>query len=130
MAEVSQDHYRVLGVSRRATSEEIRAAYRTLAKTHHPDAGGVKGSERAFSQVARAYEVLSDPKARRAYETELEQRELDAAGRPGTSHYSWENIASRRGGHPGESGRVGRREGTDFDALYDTFFSSMPKPQA
>lgn len=52
------DYYKILGLSRGASDEEIKKAYRTLAMKHHPDRGG---SEEQFKDIATAYEVLSDP---------------------------------------------------------------------
>lgn len=59
--------YQILGVSRDASSEEIRSAYRRLAKRFHPDVAESAGPDR-FHELRGAYEVLSDPKRRRAYD--------------------------------------------------------------
>ena len=63
------DYYQLLGVSKSATEDEIKKAYRKLAMQHHPDrTKGDKASEETFKQAAEAYEVLSDLKKRRAYD--------------------------------------------------------------
>ena len=66
---MTRDHYEVLGVSRDASPEEVKRAYRRLARQHHPDANqGDGGAEAEFKSVAAAYEVLSDPDRRRNYD--------------------------------------------------------------
>ena len=65
----SQDYYGALGVSRDAKSEEIRKAYRRLARKHHPDLNpGEKAAEDRFKKIQEAYDVLSDPKKKQMYD--------------------------------------------------------------
>lgn len=59
------DYYKTLGVSRTASADEIKKAFRKLARTHHPDAGG---DEARFKEINEAYEVLSDDKKRQLYD--------------------------------------------------------------
>ena len=59
------DYYKTLGVSKDATADEIKKAFRKLARTHHPDAGG---DEAKFKEINEAYEVLSDEKKRALYD--------------------------------------------------------------
>jgi molecular chaperone DnaJ len=65
----SKDYYGTLGVSRDAKSEEIRKAYRRLARKHHPDLNpGEKAAEDRFKKIQEAYDVLSDPKKKQMYD--------------------------------------------------------------
>jgi molecular chaperone DnaJ len=63
------DLYAVLGVPRDATDEEIKSAYRKLARELHPDVNGDPGAEHRFKEVTAAYETLSDPDRRQRYDT-------------------------------------------------------------
>lgn len=66
------NHYRVLGVNSSASLEEIRRAYRILARRYHPDVNPIKGSSEKFRKIAEAYEVLSDGEKRRQFDISLE----------------------------------------------------------
>jgi len=65
-----QDYYQTLGVERTASPDDIKRAFRRLAKEHHPDAnkGDKKEAERKFRKIAEAYEILSDPDKRAQYD--------------------------------------------------------------
>lgn len=65
------DHYAVMGLSEGASDEEVRKAYRTLAKKHHPDLNpdDKEGSERKFKELQAAYDVLGDPAKRQDYDS-------------------------------------------------------------
>jgi curved DNA-binding protein len=65
-----KDYYKILGVEKTATQDEIKKAYRKLAMKHHPDRNaGKKSSEEKFKEITEANEVLSDPEKRKKYDT-------------------------------------------------------------
>lgn len=75
------NHYAMLGVAEDATPEAIHSAFRTLARQFHPDAG--EGSSAGkFREIAEAYETLSDPARRKAYDAALARQRS-----PATPHY-------------------------------------------
>src|SRR5207248_1119774 len=64
-----RDYYETLGVSKTATEEEIRSAFRKLARKYHPDvAKDKKAAEEKFKEINEAYEVLGDPEKRKKYD--------------------------------------------------------------
>ena len=85
MASTKRDYYEVLGLSREASQPEIKKAYRRLARDHHPDANpDDTGAEERFKELTEAYEVLSSPQARRAYDTYGHQVPRSGTGATGT----------------------------------------------
>jgi DnaJ-class molecular chaperone len=83
---VNEDPYAILGVKREATQDEIRSAYRRLAKQLHPDLNpGDKQAEEKFKQVSGAYDILGDPEKRGRFD----RGEIDASGmeRPRERYY-------------------------------------------
>ena len=105
MAE-KRDYYEVLGVSKSATDDEIKRAYRKLAKKYHPDLNHAPDAADKFKEVNEAYEVLSDPQKRKAYD------QFGFAGADG----------SQAGG--GFNGFQGFSSGDfgDFDDIFSSFF--------
>ncbi|ROQ89602.1 DnaJ C-terminal domain-containing protein [Desulfosoma caldarium] len=68
MAVKFRDYYEILGVSRKASQEEIQRAYRKLARKYHPDVNKEAGAEEKFKEINEAYEVLKDPEKRAKYD--------------------------------------------------------------
>ena len=116
-----KDYYKVLGVAKSATEKEIKAAYRKLARKHHPDFNpGKKDSETRFKEINEAYEVLGDAEKRRRYD-ELGANWDDFRGRGPAPGPGW----------PGGGGvRVEYEDvGGGFSDFFRTFFGgSVPVP--
>lgn len=117
-----KDYYQTLGVARNATEEEIKKAYRRLAKQYHPDVNkGDAKSEERFKGISEAYNVLSDPKQRQQYD--MFSSYSGGGARPGG--FRWEAGAGpgrgfnpedfARGGGPFEAGDLGDLFGDLFN---------------
>ena len=63
-----KDYYKIMGVARTATQDEVKRAYRKLARKYHPDVSKEPGAETKFKELGEAYEVLKDPEKRAAYD--------------------------------------------------------------
>jgi curved DNA-binding protein len=86
----TEDYYKILGVSRTASDDEIRSAYRKLAKKHHPDRNrGKKTSEDEFKRVQEAYDVLSDKQKREQYDAFGQAGVGKVVDQGGAKQYQW-----------------------------------------
>lgn len=118
---LADDYYQVLGVSKDATPEEVRKAYRKLALRYHPDKNpGDAAAEKKFKEVSEAYEVISDPQKRKAYDERGKAgvRDMGFEGFQNTeeifSHFGdlFGDLFGGRFG--GETRREGPRRGRDL----------------
>lgn len=112
---MAEDPYQLLGVARDATPEAIRAAYRKLARRHHPDVNpGKPASEERFKAISAAHALLSDP-ARRA---RFDRGEIDAEGQERPPAGGWRQYADSDAGE-----RYGQpAEPADFADLFAELF--------
>ncbi|HUP21189.1 MAG TPA: molecular chaperone DnaJ [Gemmatimonadota bacterium] len=123
-----KDYYEVLGVQKSASADDIKKAYRKLARKYHPDVNPENASaEERFKEISAAYQVLSDPEKRQQYDR---MREAGAAGygagpRPGAAESGWQEV---------DLGDLGGMGG--FSDLFSSIFGqrhprgpSAPQPQ-
>lgn len=116
MAVGFKDYYEVLGVKRGASEEEIRRAYRKLARKFHPDVNKEPGAEDRFKEISEAYEVLRDPDKRERYDRLGANWRAgeDVSGAPG-----FEDLFRQRG--YGDNVRVQFGEG-EFSDFFESLF--------
>jgi DnaJ-class molecular chaperone len=122
-----KDYYQILGVPKSASTKDIKAAYRKLARKWHPDVNPTKKkeSEEKFKEIAEANEVLSDSEKRKRYDTlgpNWQQQAQDFGHRPGAGrgggdgvHYEFHDFGDEAGG---------------FSDFFQTFFSDLGRARA
>jgi DnaJ-class molecular chaperone len=119
---MAADPYSILGVSRGASEKDIKSAYRKLAKELHPDTNkdNPRAAER-FSEVTRAYDLLSD-KAKRA---QFDRGEIDAEGNPAGPFgggFGGGGFGGGHGGQRGFGGGFGAEDGIDIEDIFGGIF--------
>jgi len=124
------DYYELLGVSRGATADEIKRAYRRRARELHPDANPDPDAENQFKELARAYEVLSDPNQRARYDQFGEAGLAGAGAGPGGDFFGGGGLGDLFDaffggqGNPfgGQRAPTGPPRGQDLEAVADLTF--------
>jgi DnaJ-class molecular chaperone len=121
-----QDYYKVLGVGRNASEQEIKQAYRRLARTYHPDVNpGNKAAETRFKEINEAYEVLSDKEKRQKYDQfGRDWQRYAQAGGAGSGAYRGGPGAYRSSpfGGAGGAGGAGGFDASNFADIFEAFF--------
>jgi len=84
---MGKDYYRVLGIAKGASDDEIKKAYRKLAMKYHPDKNNAPGAEEKFKEIGEAYDVLSDPKKKQIYDQYGEDGLKGAPGGGGVPNF-------------------------------------------
>lgn len=111
-----KDYYQIMGVAREASQDEIKRAYRQLARKYHPDVSKEPDAEVRFKEVGEAYEVLKDPEKRAAYD------QLGSNWKPGQDFSpppDW-NAGFEFSGGPGGNGAA------DFSDFFSAMFGNAP----
>jgi DnaJ-class molecular chaperone len=113
-----KDYYKILGVQRNASQDDIKKAFRKLARKHHPDVNpGDKKAEERFKEINEAYEVLSDPEKRQKYDT---------LGPNWQEQFGFSGAGTGPFGRTGAGTRTGHSGGIPFDFDTDpTHFSDF-----
>jgi curved DNA-binding protein len=122
MAVAFRDYYDLLGVARDASEEDIRRAYRKLARQYHPDVNKEEGAEERFKEISEAYEVLRDPEKRERYDRFGQNWKAgqDVSGAQGFDGYEgFDNVRVDFGG--GDFG------GADFSDFFEGLFGGRSR---
>lgn len=123
-----KDYYKILGVERKASADDIRKSYRKLAMQFHPDKNpGDKKAEDKFKEINEAYQVLSDEKKRARYD-QLGSAYSDfrtGGGRP--SDFQWDDWRGARGGSQNAGDAFG---GSGFSDFFSTIFGEAMRSSA
>ncbi|WP_310384989.1 DnaJ C-terminal domain-containing protein [Roseateles sp.] len=113
-----KDYYRTLGLERSATAEQIKRAYRKLARKYHPDVSKEPDAEARFKDIAEAHEALCDVDRRAAYDSVAAQAQGGPAFAPAAG---WsDGFAFKGGGFAGNAGG-----GDSSDGIHSSFFESL-----
>ena len=117
-----KDYYKIMGVERSASADELKKAHRKLARKYHPDVSQEKDAEARFKDLSEAYEVLRDPEKRAAYD------QLGAhwkAGQDFRPPPDW-NAGSEHAGRGFDWGfkTEGAGQGADFSDFFESLFSN------
>jgi curved DNA-binding protein len=110
-----KDYYKVLGLERNATQDEIKKAYRKLARTYHPDINNDAGAEAKFKEISEANEVLGDAEKRAAYDQLGQQWKTGQDFRPPPDWDAGFEFSGASSGRPGG----------EFSDFFDTLFGRM-----
>ncbi len=128
-----KDLYQILGVSKNATADDIKKAYRKLALEYHPDRNKSREAEEKFKEINKAYEVLSDPQKKQQYDQfgasgyeNMGQQGPFGGGRQGPFTYTYTNEDFSRGAGSGFAGDFGGF--TDPFEIFEQFFGGNSSP--
>ena len=131
------DHYKTLGIKRDSSADEIRKAYRRLARKYHPDLNpGDKAAEERFKKVQEAYDILSDSRKRQMYDQYGFYSDAGFPGAGGSQHgpgmgfggFDFSDFMAGAG-RPGEAGGEGGGFANSFKDLFGQFFGGRRREE-
>ncbi len=139
----NKDYYATLGVKKTATSDDIRKAFRKLARKYHPDVNpGDKKSEEKFKEISEANDILSDEKKRKVYDqlgfysdqidpaqAEAYARQQGGAGGGMPVDFGGFDFSGFQGGPGGQQGGAGSNSWGSFKDIFSGIFSGNQQPQ-
>jgi molecular chaperone DnaJ len=139
----NKDYYATLGVKKTATSDDIRKAFRKLARRYHPDVNpGDKKSEEKFKEISEANDVLSDEKKRKVYDqvgfysdqidpaqAEAYARQQAAGGQPPVDFGGFDFSGFQGGAGPTQQAGAGSQSWGSFKDIFSGIFSGAQQPQ-
>jgi molecular chaperone DnaJ len=141
----NKDYYAMLGVKKTATSDDIRKAFRKLARKYHPDVNpGDKKSEEKFKEISEANDILSDEKKRKVYDQlgfysdQIDPAQAEAYARQqgggggmpvDFGGFDFSGFQSGPGQHPGQQGNSGSASWGSFKDIFSGIFSGSQQPQ-
>jgi molecular chaperone DnaJ len=141
----NKDYYAMLGVKKEATSDDIRKAFRKLARRYHPDVNpGDKKSEEKFKEISEANDVLSDEKKRKIYDqvgfysdqidpaqAEAYARQQSGGGQPPVDFggFDFSGFQGGPGTGPGQQAGAGSQSWGSFKDIFSGIFSGAQQPQ-
>jgi curved DNA-binding protein len=116
-----KDYYKILGVDKNASADEIKKVYRKLARKHHPDVNpNNKEAEEKFKEISEAYEVLSDPEKRKKYDQlGADWKRYEQAGHGGGGGFDWSKYSQGGGQYQYKT------DFEDFGGGFSDFFESI-----
>src|SRR5512140_2126191 len=120
-----RDYYKILGVERSASADEIKSAYRKLAMQYHPDRNpGDTQAENHFKEINEAYQVLSDAQKRTRYD-QLGDSYFQAQQNGQSDNFDWSRWTSAQGSQEVNLNDLFGGEGGSFSDFFNSIFGGM-----
>lgn len=124
------DYYQILGITKHATQEEIKKAFKKLARKYHPDLNPNDiGAKQKFQEINEAHEVLSDPEKRKKYDTYGAQWKQAEQFESQKQRYAYQDFGQNRYGTSGNQEPYSTFHGNSFSDFFESLFGSSNDSQ-